>query len=51
MDVGVYSLVGLSGVLVLAVACFLRKTGFDIGQEMQRQLQRSAETIRGELGH
>ena len=49
MDVDVYGLVGLSGVLVVAVACFLRKGSFDITQEMKLQLKRSAETIRGEL--
>lgn len=49
MQVDVYGLIGLSGVLVAAVACLLRKGGFDIAQEMKSQLERSAQTIRGEF--
>lgn len=47
MEVGVYGFVGLSAVLVGAVAIYLRKRRRnDIAQEIESQLRKSAETIR-----
>lgn len=49
MELGVYGLVGLSGVLVAAVACFQRNSRLDVARAIRLQLKRSADTIRGEL--
>ncbi|MDM0025355.1 hypothetical protein [Variovorax saccharolyticus] len=50
MEVGVYGFVALSAVLVTGVAVYLgRRRRADIAQEMECQLKKSAETIRGPL--